>query len=601
MVVLKSPDEVVYLSLSLQLLRRKPPFPNSPKQLLRDSETMKSRTASEGLSFLTKTLPRLGKALDQGLIAQRFTPVTGFRRQKGRSTPAFMQEYFNRVFDEDGQLLESACPRCVMHLRQVLFFAYKLETPYSEDEEAGVIQAFVDTEEELASLDISEDDPIVGLASRIVAGIFKGFDPRKIIPRHGPGAVSSGERGEQKWKFSTLYNSIHQVYPYYDFYITGGWKELGDRYEWYKGLSRKEAGTAKVILVPKDSRGPRLISCEPLEVQWIQQGLGRKLVEHLEGSKSLAMGKINFSNQEVNRQLALLGSLGDQVSTIDLEAASDRVSLDLVRGVFKGTPALLRSLEAVRSTATALPNGRVLELRKFAPMGSAVCFPVEAVIFWATMVAAVVLDTGEHVSRVARSIYVYGDDIVVPRAWAERCIAALEHVGLRVNRKKCCVQGPFRESCGMDAFRGVCVTPTRLRKPWSGRSSDGTAFAAYSSLMNDLREKGYVDAAGECERIIQLCFGPLPYGTRDSGYPCIHLQSEREAFLLNRWSGQRLRWSSRFQRWEVRVKCVVSPQSESSLDDWPRLLRNNVAQAGLEPSKVVESRSTQIKRGWRPV
>lgn len=595
----EKPNPGFYLDIHLQLLRRIATFPIPPKQPDRDAETMMSRTANEGLSFLTKTLPKLGKALDQGLVAQRFTPLPEFKAQKGRSTPEFLQVYFNRVFGEDGRLLESACVESISVLRQVLFFAYKLEMPYTAETEAATLQSFVETDNGLALLDFSDAESVLTLASRITEGIFADFEFREIIPKHGPGAVSTGERLEQKWNFSRLFDSIHQVYPYYEYFVVGGWRELGDRYEWYKKLARQETGTAKVLLVPKDSRGPRLISAEPLEFQWVQQGLGRKMVEFFEGSCELTMGQINFTNQEINRQLALSSSADGKMSTLDLKDASDRVSLELVRRVFKRTPGLLRALEACRTSATALPSGEVLTLRKYAPMGSALCFPVEAYVFWSIMVATIVLETGADIRKVARSVFVYGDDIIVSVADAERCITALESVGLRVNLSKCCIRGLFRESCGMDAFNGVQVTPSRLRKPWTGRSSDGTAFASYVSLANDLGEKGYTSASGLLFEYIQLCFGRLPYASKDSGYPGINLPSSRHAEIANLRSGIPSRWSSRYQRLEFRVKFLDSPKLDTSLDSWPRLLRNSVSQAGLEPSKVVVPRSTKIKRGWR--
>jgi hypothetical protein len=171
----------------------------------------------------------------------------------------------------------------------------------------------------------------------------------------------------------------------------GGGKEIIDRVQWYRGLERLPAGTAKVVLVPKDSRGPRLISAEPLEYQWIQQGVGRSIVAHLE-AHHLTKGRVNFTHQEVNRRLAQESSATLELATLDLKDASDRVSLELVRRVFKNTPELVRALEAIRTDATLLPDGRVQSLKKFAPMGSAVCFPVEAFVFWAILTASIPCD-----------------------------------------------------------------------------------------------------------------------------------------------------------------------------------------------------------------
>lgn len=596
---MKSQAEV-YLDLCLQLLRDDPDRLNPSKQLSRDIETMKSRFSGESLSFLTKTLPKLGKALDDGLNKQRFTPCEGFRSLKGWRTPEFLQAYFNRVFDRDGTLLEDACPKAIKALRQVLFFAYKLELPYSEEQETAVLQSFLSTEKELASLDLSSAESMLTLASKITAGIFEGFNPKDIIPRHGPGAVATGEKLEEKWEFSRLYNKIHQYYPYYDYYVAGGGNELIDRRDWYRSLDRLEAGQAKVILVPKDSRGPRLISCEPLEYQWIQQGLGRKFVEHFERDCVLTKGQINFTRQDINQQLATSSSTTRRFATIDLKDASDRVSLQLVRRIFGLVPEVLRALEATRTTETRLPTGEVVALDKFAPMGSALCFPVEAYVFWVTLVSAMVQTTRMPLSKVSKLVFVYGDDIVVPTNEAMRCIQALESVGLRVNTSKSCIQGYFRESCGVDAFKGVNVTPIRLKKLWSGRKTDGTAFVSYTALANSLRSRGYIGTSDRMFALVEGTYGKLPYGSNDSGFPCRVVQDRSVAERYNLRSA-RSRWNGRYQRLEFWVQSSTPMKIDSRLDGWPRLLRAQVRLAGDEPSKVVLPRSTVIKRGWRAV
>lgn len=127
-----------YLDLCSALLVDDPYDANSRKLLDRDLLTLVSRFRAEGLSFLTKSLPKLGKALDLGLVEARFNIPRGFKAQKDGSRPAFMQAYFNLVFDESGVLRSEAPPAAVNHLRQVLFFAYKLDVPYHPDQESAV-------------------------------------------------------------------------------------------------------------------------------------------------------------------------------------------------------------------------------------------------------------------------------------------------------------------------------------------------------------------------------------------------------------------------------------------------------------------------------
>jgi len=590
-----------YLDLCTSLVRCDPLSLESTKNLRMDVSTMENRTRAEGLSFLTKTLPKLGKALDQGLLSSRLSIPREFSSShKDKGIPAFLQAYFRRVFDTQGVLLADPDAEAVKHLRQVLFFAYKLELPYTKEQEDLVIEAFLQTEKELElGADPYSAEMQKGLR-RVTRDVFSGFKPRDVVPRHGPGAVATGEKLEEKWVFKRLYNAIHQVFPYYEYFIVGSSRELIDRRSWYKSLQRSETGTAKVVLVPKDSRGPRLISCEPLEFQWIQQGVGRKLMEFFE-KHPLTKGHINFTHQEINRSLALAGSTSGEWATIDLKEASDRVSLELVRVIFQDCPELLRVLEACRTTATKLPDGRVVPLQKYAPMGSALCFPVEAYCFWAILVVAMSLKLKQPLKSVGERIFVYGDDIIVPTDWAPQCMLALERFALKVNRDKCCITGSFRESCGMDAFRGVDVTPTRLKKLWSASLNDGVALASYTSVANQMVAKGYMLTASKLWKKIQETYGFIPYGTRQSSFPCYEVNDPAVAEEMNLQCGVRTRFSDRYQRFEFRVKRIISKKLESTLDGWTRLLRDVNLGSGDEPGVVVVPRSTKIKAGWSPV
>jgi hypothetical protein len=532
-------------------------------------------------------------------MSSLFTVPSDFKTQKGLGNiPAFMQVYFNRVFDAHGCLRDDADPYAVQHLRQVLFFAYKLELPYRTKDEQAVIAKFVQTEREIDLTDDVETQQILNVAQYITSDVFRGFDPKEIIPRHGPGAVATGERLDDKWAFARLYNGIHQLYPYYEYFIVGWGRELADRLDWYNSLERHESGVAKVVLVPKDSRGPRLISSEPLEYQWIQQGLGRKIMSHLE-SFWMTRGNINFEHQSTNQALALSSSLDGSYATLDLNDASDRVSLELVEKIFGhgDLKLLLRCLKACRSTATRLPNGDILPLKKFAPMGSALCFPVEAFVFWVIMVAAVSRHYKMQPSEVGKRVFVYGDDIIIPTDWVSLCIQTLESCSLKVNKTKSCTTGNFRESCGVDAFKGVIVTPLRLRKLWSSRKTDGSAYASYTSLANMLGNR-YTAASNYLWEKLEEVYGVIPHGTVFSSFPCRIVTDVEEAELFNSKFFKH-RYSRRYQRTEFFLNGLSSIKIQTELDSWLRLLRNVVSEQIDDPSSIVVPRSMSIKRGWR--
>lgn len=576
-------------------------YPSEAPGFRRDLASFGQRVATEGSRWYAVVLPALGKAVDRSFETGQLDVPRGVKLIPRGRVPAFLQGLFEKIYmPQSGRLLDAPDVVAIRHLRQLLFLGYRYEIPYSKELEDKVLDNFQRTDVEIGEWDSGSAYPgVLAVARKLIGMVLEGFDPKDIIPRHGPGAVATGERMEEKWIFSRLYNAIHQVYPYYDYFVVGGARELGDRYGWYQRLERLQAGTAKVCLVPKDSRGPRLISCEPLEYQWIQQGLGRALVTWLE-THHLSRGVVNFTDQTVNRRLALDSSVHKVHCTIDMKDASDRVSLELVRELFP--QGILRYLEGCRTVATRLPNGKLVELKKFAPMGSALCFPVEALCFWALCAATVHLVGHVSLRLAARQCYVYGDDIVVPSMFYSDVCEALESCALRVNREKCFVEGSFRESCGIDAFNGVDVTPLKVRTLWSGNPRDASCYASYVSYANGLASRGYASASRYLFSEIEKVYGLVPYGTPRSSFPCREVDDALAAEILNLGiGGISVKHSERYNRREFRVKVVTNVTHDSSLDGWSRLLRNLNQGVGDLPSRVVASRATKIIYGWRPI
>jgi hypothetical protein len=233
-------------------------------------------------------------------------------------------------------------------------------------------------------------------------------------------------------------------------------------------------------------------------------------------------------------------------------------------------------------------------------MGSALCFPVEAFLFWVIIVSAVIHYTNLPLVKVGRRIFVYGDDIVVPTEWATLSIQALEEVGLKVNIDKSCITGFFRESCGTDAFKGEVVTPLRLRTLWTNRNSDGSALAAYSSLANEMASANYTFASQFLWEKLEALYGKMPYGTSISSFPCRLVNSVPLAVSLNK-GAHRFRFNRSYQRIEFLLPSLSPRRIRSKLDGWPRMLRNFVAPPYGDPSVVVVPRSTKIKRRWTTV
>lgn len=491
----------------------------------KDREVIAFRGEGEGTSFFTKTLPLLAKALDRGLATSYFRCPTNFKKLKNTALPAMLGSQFRKVFSPQGVLLEDACPVAVYVIRQFCFFYYKADISYSADSENAVINNFVQTEEFLSGLKIA-DDALTRAASLVVGSVFSSFVAENIVGKHGPGVTANVPVSEKfEARLSPNLPVVRSFGEHFFFNNEDGMTRL-DRYPVYKNsVYFTPQSVARVILVPKDSRGPRLISCEPWENQFIQQGI-RVEMERLIQSSPITGGHVNFTDQTINQRLAVEASMTQEWSTLDLKDASDRVSLRLVKLLFCQVPSLLQSLLDSRSTHTALPDGRVVGLSKFAPMGSAVCFTVLSTVVYALVYTYLLGLTGD--SDLARdSVYVYGDDLIVRTCYAEDAMKVLERYGLLVNRDKSFINSPFAESCGVDAFKGNVVTPIRVRKweiPVSEKGRKTLGKRGQSVAVSSIKTAQLLSASGlglTAEIFYSFAernLGLLPYSSSNSPY-----------------------------------------------------------------------------------
>jgi len=612
-------SQEVYTSLTVQLYHDIAQCYPETMESVRDLKKLRSRIRQEGISFCTKSLPKLGKAIDTALSSDSPLLVRGFQLKVGTSIPLFLGWLIERVFRSDGYVRNDPDVTALKHLRQFLYFSYKLKLPYDSETENSVIEAFVSTQAELDKLEFGpEVEPILRKARAFISRLFDGFDVRDIIPRHGPGAVATGEAVGEKSNFSRLYTHTERMYPFTEYFVLG-LNQVADQLDWIQSLENLEHGTAKVVLVPKDSRGPRLISKEPLELQWIQQGIQKSLYSWIE-EHQITRGFVNFTNQSINRRLALSSSRTHRYATLDMKDASDRVTLKLVERLFSGT-SLYEGLLASRSAFTQLPDGRVVRLSTFAPMGSAVCFPIEALCFYALAVA-VLHEHGRANRRETPRVYVYGDDIITKIEDFDLLLRYFPLVGLRFNESKCCVSGSFRESCGCDAFRGIDVTPIRLRNTWSHRDQrDATELVSYVELSNSMYRAGYWGVASMIMDMVESRYGRLPYkddivkvkpirlnipglASRDYTVSSIigWIRPHVNPSSMNKRRKIKRRYNLRSQQLEYHT-WVVSPKRKTfRVDGWQECLRVlNTGSTGSATGVYALPHRICLRRGWATV
>jgi hypothetical protein len=225
-------------------------------------------------------------------------------------------------------------------------------------------------------------------------------------------------------------------------------------------------------------------------------------------------------------------------------------------------------------------------------MGSALCFPVESLVFWGIAVATIWKIVGDR-DLAAQKVYVYGDDIIVANDYAEEVMLQLEKCGLKVNTDKSAYGDHFfRESCGVDAWKGFDVTPYRVKKLPPQRPSDGgsiTAWIKYAENSQYIMPR----RSAAMLKIVEVLTGPIPRVPFPQ--PFLHFVTE-----IGQWSHQDyqgLNWDPAKGYYRTRLLCIKTKNIDDSPTTWSRLQRDLIESfADRDPSVVVDRQSTLIRK-----
>lgn len=415
---------------------------------------LSSRIEHEGISFVQVTLPLLGKALDRGLISGVFEAPASFSRLKNSALPKFLGSAFGRIFDTRGLLRPDACVYTIGYVRQFLLLDSKLEIPYRQELNDLRMRKFCDQQLNLSFVAFPRSSPVVDEATRLITHIFSKFPSYYPVPQHGPGAVYEGYDRDEKWVFGTWPKKAERHFPYYLYGALG----LSDVVR--NSPVRLVDSTTRACFVPKDFRGPRLISIEHTAMQYLQQGMMLKLYAYLK-TVPLLTASVRLEDQGVNRRAAAT-AWSESFATLDLSDASDTLSAVCVWNLFSGVPTLRRQLFSLRSDYVEFPQHKQ-RLYAFSPMGSAICFPIETICFYSLALAcAKVIYPSTRLRELASLVKVFGDDIIVPMGPIQQLLShTLHSIGCKVNESKTCYLTPFRESCGGEWYADMDVTIIR--------------------------------------------------------------------------------------------------------------------------------------------
>jgi hypothetical protein len=488
-------------------------------------------------------------------------------------------------------------PCLLRFVRQLLLFSYKAYVQHDNTTTEAAFSSFISVNREVGEFAqrFAKASPLLlNLARQNCQSVLYRFRGGAIVPQHGPGASTT-----PKEKWTNWYPTIETVYPYSDYlhcYFNS------DSIASMDDLQSCDHIRAKLIAVPKDSRGPRLICVHPAESIWIQQGVRKELERAISLERHQPSfwprGKIKFDDQTVNGRIALDSSRHRKYATLDMKEASDRISDILVQNLFGR---YYKYFGCCRAQKYYIPAGSKIkhedDIHCYAPMGNATTFPVQSLVFWAICCASLQYRGWKQPG----AAFVFGDDIIVPSQMAQFVIDDLESFGVLVNRQKSFYKGYFRESCGVDAYKGVDVTPIRWKCDLDAKHLTG--LQSLSMLAMRLRIGGYEEAATTCygklRHILKHNYGEQLFYTNNVSHGGI---AEYTSNAINAFSDAK--WHKGLQWYHTPVVRIEMAKQTCFTHGWNHVLESicGLTTHGhyVVPDRSV-SRRMRLARGWMAV
>lgn len=580
-----------------------------------DVINVEKRLKGEGESFLTISLPAFNAAFERSLALETCDPdlFVGFRR-KGR-TPQFLGGFLDRVFDrESGDLLDDPDVDAIQAIRQICLFAGKVEGTCTPVRESRAYSRFVEIEKELEfGYDATSAAQKATLRSvfDLVFGQFAEYcdaiiTEKALKPQHGPGATADRLKGNRKYDQRQWTTRLESIFPMGE-YAFPNWRSYMEIQSEIEFLEPGDELPLKVVGVPKTAKTPRIIAIEPTCMQYMQQAV-RRVIENGIRKYPLVRAGISYESQVPNQEAALRGSIDGTLATLDLSEASDRVSFSMVTDLFQLYPALFEALSATRSTHADVPEHGIIPIQKFASMGSALCFPVESIVFLTICYYGIAQELGRPLSQrdlvlLSGKVRVYGDDIIIPVEYVSSVVRALEAFGLKVNDRKSFWTGKFRESCGKDYYAGTDVSIVRARTKLPSHRQHVREIVSTMSMRNQFYIAGRWGMVRLLDDLLEGII-PVPAVSEDSG------SLGKRSFLP--LSGERLH--SDLQYPIARGMRVQTTIPESPLDGWSALMKFFLSHSGEEVADLFDwseltqdenhllragrSVSAKLKYGW---
>lgn len=576
-------------------------YPGKRHSLHRDLIRYERKVRELGHYFYSIEMPRIAGALHLALETGSTAPLVGVNHlhmAKQSQIPRFLGSLWEEVFSPtDGLLRDRPDPTAIFYIRQLCLMFKKLEGSCDESTNVLTKDEFFAQENNIrsASLDWNVGDfvPVASLdfclgspacsgdqlalfesfesecpsdllhtlaaTCDVWAASIEGFNSLEWKGRHGPGAVSDRRVGEDKYSFPVWPSRLDAEFPF-DAYGTVNSNNMLDYTD--------HEHPAKLICVPKDARGPRLIASEPTYLQWCQQAMNTFFRDRIRNS--CISHACRLDTQEPNQAASKRASITRDCATVDLKSASDLLSLWCIERVFRKNPSILYGLHACRSRFVK-DNNRYTWLNKLAPMGAAFTFPVQSIVYTLMSAAAVLHSEGRkpsirEIRWALREVQVFGDDIIIPTSALGNLEMILDHCGLVVNTSKSFSKGNFRESCGADWYAGEEVTPAYIKVFPDNGSPQSLVSAVETS--NNLLKRGLFNLSD--------CYTSMLPRTFRNKLPRVHLDSGAfglKSFVGHDLTGLRQRWNDLLHRFEYLCLQPKADNKISKIDGIRNLLQ----------------------------
>jgi hypothetical protein len=617
------------------------------KGLELDLENLSFQCQTRGLSVFTLDLPTLDAMLLSGLETGSLQLSGPFSRRVSKrvKVPRLFSGLWLLVFDKEASLKPDADVNAIFFLRCLTALGKKITVECSSDRVKATRDNYHDIERRLrrptgrwdddcldphsllaschlgdaleenwgpeslfydsASVFSKEDEDLLNKVQRVadlIVDTWPRFDPLLLSGelerdglgigfKHGLGAVAERLKNWEKSQFPNWSAKLDKTFPWGLCGVTAGSDQV--RPPLHEPCSR-------LMCVPKTAKSPRLIASEPTSHMWCQQALLEWFKTQFKTSFSGDF--IDLKAQWKSGALVIYASVDRSLATVDLSDASDRVTCWTVERIFRKNQTLLTALHAartryIRDKITDVQD--FLKLRKFASQGTATTFPVMSFVMLCVALGSCISGevTWQKIRRFRSRVRVFGDDIIIPTYGYARLLRTMELLQLKANVAKSYHAGYFRESCGVDGYKGYDITPVR---PQRIVADSPASCRAVVDTANNLFYKGLWNASNSLK-------DTLPRVLQDS----IRIVGPRDAGIFGHASycgtvesHLRRRWNHRYQRYEVAVWDVKPKTTKVDRTGYAALLDFFASRSDPTKPRIVSvytaTRGSKGRPCWEP-